>query len=134
MHKKNAIALGFVIFFIWVNNGFAQMQSENYHITTSVISAGGGQISSFNFQTNPTISQPSPILDGSDNPVSENYENYPGFWYTAEFEVIVPCNGDFEPDGDVDGSDLFTYISYIMEVDLRDFSVEFGRIDCPVLP
>ena len=84
MHKKNAIALGFVIIFTWVKNGFAQMQSEIYHISTSVISAGGGQIRSFNFQTNPTISQPSPILDGSDNPVSENYENYPGFSGTPQ--------------------------------------------------
>ena len=132
MHTRNAIALSFAIIFFWGQNSFAQMQSDNYHITASVLSSGGRQISSLNYQTNPTISQPSPLMDGYKNPASENYDNYPGFWYTVQSEIIVPCDGDFVPDGDVDGSDLSEYIFYAIEIDLGDFAAEFGRIDCPV--
>ena len=71
-------------------------------------------------------------MDGYKNPASENYDNYPGFWYTLQSEVYVPCDGDFGPDGDVDGSDLSEYIFYAIEIDLGDFAAEFGRIDCPV--
>ena len=63
-----------------------------------------------------------------------------------------PCDGDFDDDGDVDGSDLavfanaFGYSSddpdystdcdfnddgYVNEIDLDSFTRSFGRIDCP---
>ncbi|MHC4756499.1 MAG: hypothetical protein ACYTBP_15305 [Planctomycetota bacterium] len=45
------------------------------------------------------------------------------------------CEGDFEPDGDVDGSDLAVFASGFAiggydEIDLADFAVEFGTTDC----
>jgi hypothetical protein len=43
----------------------------------------------------------------------------------------IPCNGDFEPDGDVDGADLSAYLVNPMEISLADFSASFGRTDCP---
>jgi hypothetical protein len=36
----------------------------------------------------------------------------------VQFTCVEPCDGDFEPDGDVDGSDLAT------------FAADFGRTDC----
>ena len=40
------------------------------------------------------------------------------------------CEGDFEPDGDVDGNDLADYISDSMGISLADFAENFGRNDC----
>ncbi len=43
----------------------------------------------------------------------------------------APCLGDFEPDGDVDGTDLGTQATGGTGVSLSDFSEHFGRNDCP---
>jgi len=45
--------------------------------------------------------------------------------------AAVPCVGDFEPDGDVDGSDLVFLINS-SGLDLESFVLEFGRTDCAV--
>jgi hypothetical protein len=42
----------------------------------------------------------------------------------------LTCDGDFEPDGDVDGSDLAAYISNSTGIDLGDFAANFGKNDC----
>ena len=56
----------------------------------------------------------------ADPPYSTNYDLYPGFWYTVELEPVTePCEGDFDDDSDVDGSDLAV------------FAADFGRTDCP---
>ncbi len=105
----------------------AHMLSENYGITTSVLSSGGASMSSDNYQTYPTLGQPSPLMDPSvPPPYSTNYDLYPGFWYTLNAE-LAPCDDlssfaaaygsvmgelhysiscDLDGDGDVDGSDL----------------------------
>jgi hypothetical protein len=44
---------------------------------------------------------------------------------------LLLCDGDFEPDGDVDGSDLAEYISDSREIGLEDFAANFGKDDCP---
>lgn len=61
----------------------ADMQSDNYRITSSVISAGGEPTASDNFLSNSTQGQSTPVMDTNNPPQSDNYENYPGFWYTA---------------------------------------------------
>ena len=66
---------------------FAQMQSDNYRIPASVLSGGGAPMSSGNYQTNATLGQPSPIMDPATPPYSDNYDLYPGFWYTAEAAI-----------------------------------------------
>jgi len=40
----------------------------------------------------------------------------------VEGEIVLPCEGDFNGDGDVDGSDLAI------------FAADFGRTDCPTAP
>ncbi len=108
--------------------GNAQMQSNNYQITTSVMSGGGEPMASDNYETNATLGQPSPLMDPNDPPYSANHDLYPGFWYTLDagmagcedlssfagaYGSIDPepnysilCDSYGDGDGDVDGSDL----------------------------
>jgi hypothetical protein len=44
--------------------------------------------------------------------------------------VFSLCEGDFDNDGDVDGSDLSELISGNKTLDLDVFAMEFGRNDC----
>ena len=107
----------------------AEMTSTNYRIPTMVISGGSGPMGSANFQTNSTAGQPSPLMDQSEPPFSDNYDLYPGFWYTLSVgplscedifsfaqafgstnlddEYNISC--DSEPDGDIDGIDLIYF-------------------------
>jgi len=100
-----------------------------------------------------TVGQPSPLMDPDDPPWSSGYDLYPGFWYTLA--GIAYCDGDFDLDGDVDGSDLALFsgdfgrtdcaVGPVCEgdfdsdddvdgTDLAKFSSNFGRVDCPSLP
>ena len=65
----------------------AEMQSSTYRIPTSIFSGGGAPMSSSNYQTNSTLSQPTPLIDTANLPYSDNYENYPGFWYTIDLAL-----------------------------------------------
>jgi len=121
--KTVCLAIIIIAVFCFSVAVFAAMQSENYSISTSVVSGGGAPMSSTNYQSNSTLGQSSPLMDPDYPPLSTNYGLYPGFWYTLE--VAIPqndCPGDFDNDGDVDGSDLAT------------FAADFGRTDCDSLP
>lgn len=50
-----------------------------------------------------------------------------------ELAVVEACEGDFNNDGDVDGSDLAVLAGNTGQMDLYDFAESFGREDCPVL-
>jgi len=130
MRKKifySVLAQIILLCFVWT--AFAGMQSDNYRIPTSVFSGGGAPIGSTNYQTNSTLGQPSPLMDPSDPPWSTNYNLESGFWYTVKGTAV--CEFDFEPDGDVDGSDLAEFIANPDLLDLSIFAAEFGRTDCP---
>ena len=112
---------------IFSSNSSAEMASENYRIRSTVTSAGGVPAGSANYQLNGTIGQPSPLMDSLDPPFSDSYDLYPGFWYT----VIGPkCVGDYEGDGDVDGSDLAAYVAGDLSIRLEEFAQDFGRVNC----
>ena len=101
----------------------AEMGSANYRIPTSVMSGGGTPMESTSYQADSTLGQPSPLMDPADPPGSTNYDLYPGFWHTVEpGPVGDSCEGDFNDDGDVDGSDLAV------------FAADFGRTDCTGSP
>jgi hypothetical protein len=111
----------------------AGMQSENYHIPTSVLSGGGAPVSSDSYQTDSTLGQSSPLMDPADPPYSSSYELHPGFWYTTEAATVPDgCLWDLDPpDGDVDGSDLADFADGGFPAhDLAEFALEFGRDDC----
>ena len=120
MKKKTLyIVITFGVIFGFTQFAFTEMSSDNYAISTSVLSGGGAPMSSDSYQSNSTVGQSSPLMDPANPPWSTNYGLYPGFWYTLE--TAVPqndCPGDFDGDGDVDGSDLAT------------FAADFGRTDC----
>jgi hypothetical protein len=96
----------------------ADMQSLNYRIPNSVLSGGGGAAGSSNYLSHATIGQSSPLMDPADPPYSANYDLYPGYWHTLIAMTVEVCEGDFNGDGDVDGSDLVV------------FAADFGRTDC----
>jgi hypothetical protein len=154
MQKKmlcTICTLAFILCFALSSH--AEMGSENYRIPTSVLSGGGAPMTSGSYQTNSTLGQPSPLIDPADPPYSTNYDLYPGFWYTVELgPVVEPCEGDFDDDGDVDGSDLavfaadfgrtdcanpppcegdFDHDGDVDGSDLAVFAADFGRTDCP---
>ena len=52
----------------------------------------------------------------------------------TDFNNFIPCLGDFEPDGDVDGADLAEYILNPAVIALEDFAPDFGRNDCYIDP
>ncbi len=106
----------------------AGMASAHFRIPTSVISAGSAPMSSAGFRLNSTLGQSTPLMDPSDPPWSEDYDIYPGFWYTIgtgiacdDVAAFAASFGRFdgepgyspvcdsEPDGDVDGLDLAEY-------------------------
>ena len=63
--------------------------------------------------------------------------NHDGGSASASLGVVVDnnipaiCECDFEPDGDVDGSDLVAYIANGAGISLNEFAEEFGRTNCP---
>ena len=151
MQKKMCcviLALGFIL--VFAGGALCEMSSENYSIHTSVMSGGGTPMESTRYQTNPTLGQPSPVMNSADPPYSTNYDLYPGFWYTVAAEPVDTCEGDFDNDGDVDGSDLATFAADFGRTDctgdcegdfdgdndvdgsdLAVFAADFGRTDCP---
>ena len=110
--------------FIFAGNAFSRMHSTSYSITSSVISSGGTPMGSASFQTNSTMGQPSPTTIAT----STGFDLYAGFWYTM---TIRGCIWDLDPDGDVDGFDLYQFINPPYNAsDIESFGSEFGRTDC----
>jgi hypothetical protein len=130
----------------------AEMTSASYVISSTVMSGGGVVMTSTNYRANGTLGQPSPLMNPTDPPVSISYNLQPGFWYTLEMEPIDLCEGDFDDDLDVDGSDLATFAADFGRTDcasgplcegdfdndndvdgsdLATFAADFGRTDCP---
>jgi hypothetical protein len=107
----------------------ADMDSENYHMGSTAFSGGGNPTGSSNYTMEGTIGQPSPLMDPIDPPMSVSYDLWPGFWYAALAEGST-CPGDSEPDGDVDGTDLYEHLLDAGGVSLSDFAAVFGRDDC----
>ncbi len=114
---------------IWAGQVSA-MQSTNYKITASVMSSGGGTMTSASFVSNAVLGQPSPIADQDETPVSASYDLYPGYLYTLVSGSF--CGWDLNPsDGDVDGLDLYLFIDgFDVTEYIEDFSGEFGRTGC----
>ena len=84
-----------------------------------------------------------------------SYEYYGDGWYIDDVHIVECCEGDFDHDGDVDGSDLavfaadfgrtdcspadpcegdFDHDGDVDGSDLAVFAADFGRTDCPPCP
>jgi len=123
MRKRNIFIFMLLAFFLCLAQpSFAQMQSENYQIPTSVFSGGGAPAGSTNYQTHSTMGQPSPLMDPSDPPLSSNFNLEPGFWYTFEMAAIDICECDLSGDGRCDMQDWLL------------FGADWGRTDCGIPP
>lgn len=154
MKKKTVHIVVIAVFILGVaiTGSAEEMSSANFSITSSVMSGGGAPAASSNFETNATLGQPSPLINPYDPPLSSNYNLEPGFWYTVKAEPVNTCEGDFDDDGDVDGSDLAVFAADFGRTncatpplcegdfdidgdvdgsDLATFAADFGRTDCP---
>ena len=100
----------------------AGMESDNYRIPTSVFSGGGTPTGSTNYQTDSTLGQSSPLMEEEQNPFSDNYDNYPGFWYTFEMAAVDICECDLNHDTKCDMQD------WLM------FGADWGKTDCGTPP
>ena len=75
----------------------ASIASENYRISSYVLSGGGGPAVSASFRMNATAGQPSPLPGPSGNPFSGSYNLHPGFWPAID---SAEQNHDKDSDGD----------------------------------
>jgi len=133
MKKKNRLFLLLVMMSIFLGISIAdatEMSSTNFHITTTVISDGGGFMNSANFQINGTVGQPTPLPDTADPPFADSYDLFPGFWNVIA-NINLFCPGDDDFDKDIDGLDLAAYILDSDGVSLNDFALNFGKANCP---
>lgn len=67
--------------------------------------------------------------DGDSTPI-----NNMNFASTRTFTInpyVDVCEGDFDGDGDVDGSDLATFAAGGASITLEEFAEDFGRMSCP---
>ena len=76
-------------------SGDAGMSSDNYRITTTVVSGGGGPMASASYGLNGTLGQPSPLIDPYDPPWSTSYDLLTGFWYTRGPDGRLPGRSGF---------------------------------------
>ncbi len=131
---KPKILISMVLIFALSGFGTAlAMQSANFRLTPSVMSGGGGMMSSASFRAHTVLGQPTPIMDQDMAPGSSNFTLYPGFLYALSSPSF--CLWDNEPDGDVDGLDLYNFIPGYNDgsfgpAELLDFSGQFGKDDC----
>ena len=127
---KASVVVAAVLVIVMGNPCFsnAEMSSDNYRITTSVVSGGGAPMGSANYRLNATIGQPSPLIDPADPPYSPGFDLLTGFWYTLG--AGMGCLYDFNSDGDVDGSDLKDFTDAYAAGEVAAFAMQFGARDC----
>lgn len=120
------------MFYLWLGMpviSVADMSSDSYRITSSVMSSGGGNMVSATYWLTGTLGQSSPPVDDPlAPPFSDNYEMLTGFWYT-----LGGCQWDIDPeggDGDVDGADLAEFIKAFDPNMVPVFADEFGLVGC----
>jgi hypothetical protein len=123
-----SIALVTLFFIFLTETSIAEMSSDNYTITKTVLSGGGSPMGSTNYQMNSTLGQPSPLMEQGMDPYSDNFGLLPGFWYTLD--AGSGCIYDYLDDGDVDGADLAEFVNAVSSSELEAFALEFGRVDC----
>jgi hypothetical protein len=70
----------------WILTGTAygsRQSSPNFTIRSSVLSGGGGDMGSANFNLLSTAGQSTPLMNQDELPFSMSWDLYPGFWYTV---------------------------------------------------
>jgi len=99
---------------------------SNYDYGCSIALDGDGNV----YITGKTVSSdyPTTLLA-----YDRDYNGY-GDVFVSRFDsdLSAPCEGDFDHDGDVDGSDLAQLAANPSLLDLAVFAADFGRTDCPV--
>ena len=107
----------------------ADMTSTSYTNSSAVLSGGGAPATSESYRINSTVGQSTPLMDWQDPPFSDNFDLFPGFWYTVA-AMGGFCPGDDDGDKDVDGLDIKAYAVGAMTIGLDVVAADFGRTDC----
>ena len=95
-----------VVLVLCTSAACAGMSSASYRITTSVMSGGGGTMSSDNFIMMSTLGQPA----GLGNSTSTGYILDAGYWYTILLSLAV---GDVNGDGTVNLHDVIAALQAV---------------------
>lgn len=105
MNKNIFLLTPCLVLIFFMSNAYAEMTSANYKITTTVISGGGGAMSSQNYSLVSTLGQPTPLGQSS----STSFALEPGFWPTLLSLVVGDVNGD----GSVDLKDVIAALQVV---------------------
>lgn len=75
-----------------------------------------------------------PMTSSSENlaqydSISRHVPNYSIVEIVKTYTSIMGCKGDFDSDGDVDGSDLAVFAAGGTSITLQEFALNFGRTD-----
>ena len=120
------ILLSFFVCIVFPPLCLSSLESDSYIITTQVFSNGCADMTSESYVNSITIGQPSPLTENI--PIqSASYNLYPGFWYTTSpaLSLFAKAYGslkgesnyssecDFDKDNDVDGLDLYRYLTQL---------------------
>jgi subtilisin family serine protease len=71
------------------------------------------------------------LVQSADDLGAAGRDNLYGWGLVNAARAAVPCTGDSEPDGDVDGSDLAELIADSSGASLGKFAASLGRTGCP---
>ena len=70
------------------------------------------------------------FITGTGKRVAESYDGDQSGAPLLHVRYTADCVGDFNTDGDVDGSDLAAYMLDNMGIDLADFAGNYGKVNC----
>lgn len=121
----------FIYLFLIFTGSVFSMESESFKITTSVMSGGGGGMSSASFKSNSVLGQPTSIMEQGLVSGSSSFNLYSGFFYTLVSDSFCPWDLSTPLDGDTDGLDLYRFVFDGYDAIFQEgFSNEFGRNNC----
>lgn len=135
MKLRNIVIFTATLLFLLPGTVFS-MQSAHFRISPTVMSCGGGIMTSASFSALTVLGQPTPLMDQDLAPASDSFILYPGYLYAFSTGTFCPWDLSDPLDGDVDGQDLYDFIDLYGSpggydaTHLPDFSTEFGRDDC----
>ena len=117
----------FVLSGHWNDNGTSGDPSDDFWVDGDYHLGGASQCIDAGYESPPEL--PSTDFEGDQRGIDGNNDGVAEPDIGAD-EHTNYCMGDFEPDGDVDGSDLAEMIIEGKTLDLAVFAGEFGRNNC----
>ena len=113
-HRRLLLSMIIMVLITGVSMAYAAGQSSaNYAIESDVISGGGGDAGSANYDVFHTTGQSSALGKS----LSSNYNNYGGFWHTIISVTVSRLKGDIDENNDIDISDVILVLRIALGLD-----------------